>query len=90
MTPEQTKALTDLLANIITGLYREMGKEWCEEMYSNLDKIKQTTPPPASTEGQDEMWEEVNGIFAKHYEAYNYPSQAIKEMMKRFTITRKK
>jgi len=40
MTQEQKQALIDLLSNIITALYQEMGKEWCEEMYSLIDKLK--------------------------------------------------
>lgn len=38
--PSNKQVLIDLLNNIITALYPNMGKEWCEEMDSLISKLK--------------------------------------------------
>lgn len=40
MTPEQEKLIADILAQIVTACYKEMGREWCEAMLNEIDKIK--------------------------------------------------
>lgn len=58
---------------------------------SGSDTVEYLAESPTPTKdseavNQEKLWLEVKEIFARHYEAYNYPMQAIKECKTKFSI----
>jgi len=66
------------------------GKDLTESQIKYLDQIGyfgDTPTPPVVNE--DESWYEVIRVIMENYANYNYPEQAVAELKKSFTITKK-
>lgn len=58
-------------------------------IYKAMKEYAEYTPSPANTSEQEKLWYEVKEVFMKHYYAYNYPSQAISELLTTYKISKR-
>jgi hypothetical protein len=40
MNEQQIKLLIEILNSIVESAYRQMGEEWCKDMWNMIDKLK--------------------------------------------------
>lgn len=85
---DHVKVDTDLFEMSELGLIKKGGVGFLP--FSNIEWLDETTCGDGWEAQQEKLWYEAKKIIMRHYHDYNYPVQAVKELMQTYTITPKK